>query len=96
MYGIRVRAMYDVVIAEHALKHGLDPKDIEFAWVNYCARRYRGAPNEGEMVAVGYDRRGRAIELMAALRPFGTVIFHAMRPPTRNVLTELELLGGKR
>jgi hypothetical protein len=93
---MRVTAMYDVVIAEHALKHGLDPDDIEYAWFNYCARRYRGAPNEGEVVAVGYDRAGRMIELVAALRPFGTVIFHAMRPPTRKVLAELDLLGGKK
>ncbi len=91
-----VRILYDVVVAEHALKHGLSPDDIEFAWVNYCARRYRGAPDEGEIVAVGYDRAGRMIEIVAAMRPFGTVIFHAMRPPTGKVLKELELLGGKK
>lgn len=88
--------MDNVFIAEHALKHGIDPDDIEFAWSNYNIRRYRGAPNEGEVVAVGYDRKGRPMELVAAIRPQGMIIFHAMRPPTRKALMELGLLGGKR
>ena len=77
-----------LIIDEHALKHGLDPEDIEHAWFNFIAKAYRGAPNEGEAIAIGYDSRGRLVELVGAQRPFGTIVFHAMTPPTRNVMRE--------
>ena len=81
--------MDDLIIDEHALKHGLEPEDIEYAWCNFVAKAFRGAPNEGEVIAVGYDGRGRFVEMVGVERPFGTVIFHAMTPPTRNALREL-------
>ena len=40
-------------------------------------------------VAVSYDGEGRFLELVGAVRPFGTVAFHAMTPPTRNAMREL-------
>lgn len=83
--------MDDVVIHERALRHGVSAGDIEYAWENFVSKQYRGAPNEGEIVAVGYDRAGRFIEMVAAQRPYGTLIYHAMEPPTRNVLLELGL-----
>ncbi len=83
--------MDDLIIAEHALKHGISPEDIIYAWENFVRKQYRGAPNEGEVIAIGYDRRGRPIELIAALRPFGTVLFHANTPPATSVLVELGL-----
>lgn len=83
--------MDDVIIAEHAFKHGISQEDIVYAWENFVRKQYRGAPHEGEVVVVGYDRAGRFIEIVAATRPFGTVIYHAMEPPTRNVLIELGL-----
>lgn len=81
--------MKEIIIDEHALKHGVDPNDVEYAWNNFFAKIYRGAPNEGEIVAVGCDRAGRLIEMVGAERTFGVVVFHAMTPPTRNVLREL-------
>ena len=81
--------MDELIIDEHALKHGLEPEDIEYAWHNFVAKVYRGAPNEGEVIAVGYDGRGRFLEMAGAVRPFGTVVFHAMTPPTRNAMREL-------
>lgn len=81
--------MDELIIDEHALKHGLEPEEIEHAWHNFVAKVYRGAPNEGEVIAVGYDGRGRFMEMVGAERSFGTVIFHAMTPPTRIVIREL-------
>ena len=40
--------MGELIIADHALKHGLSPIEIESAWKNYLVKQYRGAPNEGE------------------------------------------------
>lgn len=78
-----------LIIDEHALKHGLSPEEIAHAWNNFALRQYRGAPNEGEVAAIGFDRSGRPVELVAIEKPFGTVIFHAIAPPTRNMLLEL-------
>ena len=86
--------MSELIIDEHALKHGLDPGDIAHAWHYFVAKAYRGAPNEGEWIAVGYDAKGRFVEMVGAERPFGTVVFHAMTPPTRNALRELGIDGG--
>lgn len=84
--------MDEPIIVEHALKHGLLEDDIRFAWDNFVRKQYRGAPNEGEIIAVGYDRAGRFIEIVAAERSFGTIIYHAMCPPTVKLLKELGLV----
>ena len=86
----------DAVIDEHAFKHGLEADDIACAWTNYVRKRYRAAPNEGQVVLVGFDRGGRLIEVIAAEKGFGYVIYHAMEPPTRNVLVELGLIRRTR
>lgn len=81
----------ELIIATHALKHGIGPEEIEYAWNNFLRRQYRGAPQEGEIIAVGMGRSGQLIELVAEERPFGIVVFHAMHPPTNNMLSELGL-----
>ncbi len=83
--------MDEVYIAEHALKHGVAPQDIEHAWANFVRKQYRGSPNEGEIVVIGIDTNGNLLQLVAAERLRGIVIFHAMRPPTQKVLKELGL-----
>ena len=88
--------MEELIIDEHALKHGLDPEDIEHAWREYVAKSYRGAPNEGEVIAVGCDRRGRFVEMVGAERPHATIVFHTITPPTRNALRELGMERGRR
>ena len=84
--------MNEVIIVEHAFKHGLNAEEIAYAWEHFVRKQYRGAPNEGEVVVVGCDRRGRFIEVVAAERSFGTVIYHAMEPPSANVLAELGMI----
>ena len=87
--------MADTFIAEHAFKHGISQEDIEHAWENFHKKQYRGAPHEGEVVVIGPDRKRRPIQIVAAERVFGTIIYHAMRPPTKNVLMELGLEGRR-
>ena len=84
----------DVFIDEHAFKHGLSPEDIEFAWTHFVLKKYRGKPDEGQIAAIGFDKSGRLIEMVAAERPAGTLFYHAMQPPTRRMLVELGYLRG--
>ena len=88
--------MPEVIIAEHALKHGLSAKDIEHAWEHYVAKQYRGAPNEGEIVAIGPCHNGNLIQIVALERSFGIIIYHAMEPPTDKVIDELGIPRRKK
>ena len=81
--------MEEIIVDEHALKHGVKPDDIEHAWYNFVAKVYRGAPNEGEIIAIGYDKSGRFVEMVGAERTFCVIVFHAITPPTRIALREL-------
>ena len=83
--------MDEVVVAVHAYKHGLAEADIRYAWEHFLCRQYRGAPNEGQILAVGCDRSGRAMQLVAVERACGVLIYHAMAPPTDKALVELGL-----
>ncbi len=83
--------MDDIIVSEHAFKHGVAQEDIEYAWEHFHRKQYRGAPNEGEIVLIGPDRQGRPLQIVAAERGFGMIVYHAMRPPTQNVLKELGL-----
>ncbi|MBQ9069148.1 MAG: hypothetical protein IJ131_08830 [Eggerthellaceae bacterium] len=86
--------MDELIIDEHALMHGLAADDIEYAWYNFVAKMHRGAPKEGEIIAVGYDGKGRFLEMVGAERPFATIVFHAISPPTRNAMRELGMEKG--
>ena len=83
--------MNDPIVEEHAFKHGLNEKEILYAWEHFLAKQYRGAPNEGEIVVVGYDRKGKLIQMVAMEKSRGILIYHAMTPPTAKVLAELGL-----
>ena len=83
--------MNEVVIVPHALKHGVSESDISFAWDNFVRKQHRSAPNEGEIVVVGFDTCGRLVELVAVETARKTAIYHAMRPPTIKILSELGL-----
>jgi hypothetical protein len=84
----------EVWVAEHAYKHGLSEEQIRYAWDNFIKKAYRGKPNEGEVMCVGFDRNGAMIQLVAVERSFGFLVYHAMTPPARNALKELGLLKG--
>ena len=81
--------MDELIIDEHALVHGLKVEDIEQAWENPIASQHRESPNEHVVVVIGYDGKGRFIEIIAAQYGFGTVVFHALTPPTERIMKEL-------
>ena len=59
-------------------------------------KQYRGAPNDGQIVLLGYDSKGNIIEIIAVQKTSAIVIYHAMTPPSKSVLRELDLEGSKR
>ncbi len=74
-----------------ALKHGLGKEDILYAWDHRIATRYRDAPREGEVIAIGPDPRGRLLQMVGVEDWGDAVIIHAMSPPTRKMMNELGL-----
>jgi hypothetical protein len=75
---------------------GLSEQDVLDAWINCIRSRPRIDKNPDEYIAVGLDRKGRAIEMTAKRSLDGDwLIYHAMTPPSKKTLRELEL-GGDR
>lgn len=70
----------------------LSEDDVISAWKGYV----RMARREGEdtyLVAVGFDDKGRAIEMVAVETIEGDwYVYHAMTPPTKGTLRELGLM----
>jgi hypothetical protein len=82
----------DVLVDYHALKHGLTEDEILFAWENFVRKQHRSTPNSDQIAAVGCDRSGKLIQMVAIEKQFGILIYHAMAPPTAKVLIELGLI----
>lgn len=73
----------------------LTEDDVLSAWRNAIALVRRETDEKNFYVAVGFDTKGRAIEIVAARDEDGAlVIFHAMTPPTKKTLSELRIGGG--
>ena len=67
-------------------------EDVLDAWDNCLRSSHRSGGALEDYVAVGVDKKGRIIELLATLRPDDTwLIYHAFTPPTKRVLQELGL-----
>lgn len=70
----------------------LDEQDVREAWECYV-RMARREGGDDYFVAVGFDRSARAIEMVAVETAEGDwYVYHAMTPPTHNVLRELGLM----
>ena len=82
-------------IHEHALKHGLNDRQIAHAWSNLVrSRRRHGADDPEVWIGIGILPDGNLAELVAFLDAEGIwCVFHAMMPPTAKVLNELGLRG---
>ncbi len=80
-----------VEIGWSAFKHDLSEEDILHAW-RYAFAELRDTREGSVHLAVGPDGSGRLVEVIAERRPDGSwYLFHAMTPPTRNVLRFLGL-----
>ena len=70
----------------------LSEDDVREAWDGYV-RMTRREGADSYYVAVGFDLKGRAIELVAVETIEGDwSVYHALTPPTRGVLAELGLV----
>lgn len=70
----------------------ISKEDAAEAWQNCSCSRPRLHKNPDEYIAVGYDGRGRLIELVALRDSEGDwLIYHALTPPGNNARRELGL-----
>ena len=70
----------------------LSTEDVLAAWDNCLRSSNRNEGALEDYVAVGVDRKGRIIEMIAVLKPDDTwLIYHAFTPPSNRVLQELGL-----
>lgn len=60
--------------------------DAVAAWENYVRMVRRDC---GQLIAIGFDSNGRALEMVAKESDGDYLIYHAMTPPTVNALREL-------
>ena len=83
--------MDEVEVGWSAYKHGLTEADILHAWQNSFAE-LRDARDGSVHIAIGPSKDGTLVEILAERRRDGSwYIFHAMVPPTKNVMTFLGL-----
>lgn len=92
--------MPEVAIVVHPRVGARHPEitddDARHAWVYAieCAQRVN-SPYWPAYAALGYDRTGRLLEILAARREDGSIlIYHAMTPPSKKMLAEI--LGHQR
>jgi hypothetical protein len=70
-------------------------EDIITAWENCIASAPRLADNPDEYLAIGFDRNGRLLEIVAIRSATGIwLIYHAMTPPAKRTMKELGLERG--
>ncbi|WP_302962434.1 hypothetical protein [uncultured Adlercreutzia sp.] len=84
--------MIEIVVHDHALKHGLTREEIGFAWRGFICQRHRRTPHSDQVVTVGVTQEGVIVEMVAVERGNELLIYHALTPPTKSVLRELGLV----
>ncbi len=74
-------------------EQGISKDDAVFAWHAMIECRPRLDKNPDEYIAIGIDRKGRAMELVAVRNSQGDfLIYHAFIPPQPPALRELGLI----
>ena len=71
----------------------LTEEDVLSAWNNAFTMAIRSTSTGDRYVAAGADAHGRLIEMVAVKEADDFLIFHAMTPPSKRTLIELELQG---
>lgn len=80
--------MDNLVIHQHAFKHGLSVRQIVEAWEDPLGEKR--PRDDTYWVAIGFDSQGNGIELVAAQGADGSfLIFHANSPISISVQREL-------
>ena len=66
----------------------LTVEDVEYAWEHFREATIREVTLR-EM-RIGFDKRGRLLEMVGVLTMDGWVIYHAMTTPSKKTLNEIE------
>lgn len=69
----------------------ISENDVLAAWENFVRMEHRREPNSQQAAAVGFDSKGRLLEMVAVAKGDDYLVYHAMTPPTKKMLTELGL-----
>ena len=88
--------MDQIFIHPHAMVHGLTENELRDAWESGGPRMPRSSPHEDEVVAIGWTRDGRAIQMVGVVKDFGVLIIHGMEPPTERIMKELGIKKERR
>ena len=76
----------------HPRVHGRHPEiedgDVIWAWENYVDRTDREV-TEREL-RIGFDGKGRELEMVGALSKGNWLVYHAMTSPTKKTRAEIE------
>ena len=95
----RFRLSLEVVVHDRVCQRHpeLEKSDVREAWSN-CIRSARRTQSAfDDYVAVGFDKKGRLLQMIAVLLPDGVwMIYHAFSPPTKKVLKELGMLTERK
>lgn len=83
--------MNDVVIHPRVMEHHpeLSEDDVREARNGYVRMARRGSD---QVLALGFDGKGRAVEMVAKESCGDYLVYHAMTPPTQGALLELCLV----
>lgn len=65
----------------------LGEEDVLAAWRDPLFSIQR--PGGDQWVVLGYDERGRLLEMIAVLQDSQWIVFHAMTPPTKKIKAEI-------
>jgi len=75
----------------------LQSEDIRVAWENFLLSGMRAKSKRfPEEVRVGYDKQGREIEMVGTMSEGSWLIFHAMTPPSKKMIIELDKIRRNR
>jgi hypothetical protein len=85
--------MLETIVLENALKHGISEEDVGYAWNSPLRCRQRQSNDEpARWIAIGLLPNGESAELVAFQDENGDWnVYHAMTPPTKKFIKELEL-----
>ncbi len=72
-------------------------EDVVAAWDNWLISCIR-IDNSGdpETIRIGQDKLGRSIEMVGAPTDDGWLVYHALTPPTKNMINEIDRIRRNR
>lgn len=86
--------MIEIVLHEHALKHGFTREEIEFAWKGFICQRHRRTPHSDQVVAVGVTQEGVMVEMVAIEKADEVLVYHVLRRLQKVFFGNSDLQGG--